>query len=48
MDALYKSGFAFFRELAPGVIEFENKFSGLRIIYDVKSGTKTVRHGEML
>jgi hypothetical protein len=43
VDALYKSGFAFFRELAPGLVEFENKFTGLRIIYDVKSGTKTVR-----
>lgn len=43
MDALYKSGFAFFRELAPGLVEFENKFSGLHIIYDVKTGTKTVR-----
>ena len=42
MDMLYKSGFAFLRECAPGVIEFENKFTGLRIIYDVKSGTKTV------
>lgn len=43
MDALYKSGFAFFRELAPGVIEFENKFTGLRLFYNVKTGTKTVR-----
>ena len=43
MDMLYASGFAFFRELSPGVIEFENKFSGLRLIYDVKTGTKTVR-----
>ena len=42
MDMLYKCGFAFFREVAPGLIEFENKFTGLRIIYDVKSGTKTV------
>lgn len=42
MDILYRSGFAFLREVAPGVIEFENKFTGLRIIYDVKSGTKTV------
>ena len=39
MDALYKSGFAFFRELAPGIIEFENKFTGLRLIYNVKNGT---------
>lgn len=43
MDALYKSGFAFFRELAPGIIEFENKFTGLRIVYDMKSGTRTTR-----
>lgn len=43
MEALYKSGFAFFKELAPGVVEFENKFTGLRIVYDVKRGTRTVR-----
>lgn len=43
MDALYKSGFAFFRELSPGLMEFENKFTGLRVVYDVKTGTKTVR-----
>ena len=44
MDALYKSGFAFLRELAPGVIEFENKYTGLRLVYNVKNGTKTVRN----
>lgn len=43
MDILYKSGFAFFKDHGNGVIEFENKFTGLRIIYDVKTGTKTVR-----
>lgn len=43
MDALYKSGFAFLRELEPGIIEFENKFTGLRLIYNVKNGTRTVR-----
>ena len=43
MEALYKSGFAFFRELAPGIIEFENIYTGLRIVYDVKRGTRTVR-----
>lgn len=43
MDMLYASGYAFFRELSPGPIEFENKFTGLRIIYDVKTGTKKVR-----
>ena len=42
MDALYRSGFAFLRELAPGLVEFENKFTGLRIIYDVKTKTRTV------
>lgn len=39
MDKIYKSGFAFLRELAPGVIEFESKFTGLRIVYNVKNGT---------
>lgn len=42
MDMLYKSGFAFLREIAPGVIEFENKFTGLRVIYDVATGKETV------
>lgn len=42
MDILYRSGFAFLREVAPGVIEFENKFTGLRLVYDVKTGKKTV------
>ena len=39
MDKIYKSGFAFLRELTPGFVEFENKFTGLRIVYDVKNGT---------
>lgn len=43
MDIIYKSGFAFLRELAPGLIEFENKFTGLRLVYDVKSGTRTAK-----
>lgn len=43
MEILYKSGFAFFRDHGNGLIEFENKFTGLRILYDVKSGTTTVR-----
>lgn len=42
MDILYKSGFAFLRELAPGVIEFENKFTGLRLTYNVKTGEKII------
>lgn len=42
MDIIYKSGFAFLREIQPGVIEFENKFTGLRLIYNVKTGEKTV------
>lgn len=42
MDTLYRSGFAFLREVAPGVIEFESKFTGLRIVYNVKTGTKMV------
>lgn len=43
MEALYKSGFAFFKELGQGIIEFENKFTGLRVIYDAKTGTTTTR-----
>lgn len=46
MDNLYRSGFAFLRELAPGLVEFENKFTGLRLVYNIKNGTKTV--GEAL
>lgn len=42
MDILYRSGFAFFRDHGNGVIEFENKFTGLRLVYDVKTGTKVV------
>ena len=43
MDALYKSGYAFFADHGNGIVEFENKFTGLRILYDVKTGKKTVR-----
>lgn len=42
MDILYNSGFAFLRDLGNGRIEFENKFTGLRLVYDVKTGTKVV------
>lgn len=42
MDMLYKCGFAFLREVVPGLIEFENKFTGLRIIYNVRTGEKSV------
>lgn len=42
MDMLYKSGFAFLRELDGGKIEFENKFTGLRLIYNVRTGGKIV------
>ena len=42
MDILYKSGFAFFRDHGNGLVEFENKFTGLRVIYDTKTGAKTV------
>lgn len=42
MDMIYKSGFAFLRELGGGLVEFENKFTGLRLVYDVKTGKKTV------
>lgn len=43
MDMIYKSGFAFLRDLGNGCIEFENKFTGLRLVYDVKTGTKTAK-----
>lgn len=43
MDILYKSGFAFFRDHGNGIIEFENKFTGLRLLYDVKTGQKSVK-----
>lgn len=42
MDAIYKSGFAFLREVAPGIIEFENKFTGLRLVYNTKTGERKV------
>ena len=37
------SGYAFFRDHGNGVIEFENKFTGLRVVYDVKRGTTMVK-----
>ena len=43
MDIIYKSGFAFLRDCGNGIIEFENKFTGLRLLYDVKSGRRTVK-----
>lgn len=42
MDILYRSGFAFFADHGDGKIEFENKFTGLRLVYDVKTGAKYV------
>jgi len=42
MDMIYASGFAFLRNLGGGLVEFENKFTGLRLVYDVKTGTKMV------
>ena len=43
MDIIYASGFAFLREIQPGVIEFENKFTGLRLVYDTETGKRTVQ-----
>lgn len=43
MDNLYKSGFAFFADRGGGVIEFENKFTGLRLLYNVRTGEKSVK-----
>ena len=43
MDIIYASGFAFLRDLGNGCIEFENKFTGLRLVYDVKTGKRTVK-----
>lgn len=43
MDIIYASGFAFLRDLGNGCVEFENKFTGLRLVYDVKTGTKMVK-----
>lgn len=43
MDIIYASGFAFLRDCGNGIIEFENKFTGLRLLYDVKSGRRTVK-----
>lgn len=43
MDNLYRSGFAFFRDHGNGLVEFENKFTGLRIMYNVRTGERTVK-----
>lgn len=42
MDIIYASGFAFLKDWGNGIIEFENKFTGLRLLYDVKTGKRTV------
>lgn len=42
MENLYKSGFAFFADRGDGLVEFENKFTGLRLVYNVRTGEKTV------
>jgi hypothetical protein len=43
VDIIYASGYAFFKDLGNGMIEFENKFTGLRLVYDVKTGKRTVK-----
>ena len=43
MDIIYASGFAFLRDLGNGRIEFENKFTGLRLVYDITTGRRTVK-----
>lgn len=43
MENLYRSGFAFFADRGNGHIEFENKFTGLRLIYNVRTGEKSVK-----
>ena len=43
MDIIYASGFAFLRDCGEGIIEFENKFTGLRLFYDVKTGKRIVK-----
>lgn len=42
MENLYKCGFAFFADRGGGLVEFENKFTGRRLVYDVKTGAKYV------
>ena len=42
MENLYKSGFAFFADRGNGLVEFENKFTGLRLIYNVRTGEMIV------
>lgn len=43
MDIIYASGFAFLRNLGGGLVEFENKFTGLRLVYDTKTGKRMVK-----
>lgn len=43
MDILYQSGFAFFKDHGNGVVELENKFTGLRLLYNVRTGERTVQ-----
>lgn len=43
MDIIYASGYAFFRDHGNGLVEFENKFTGLRLVYNTKTGERTVK-----
>lgn len=43
MDIIYASGFAFLRDCGNGIIEFESKFTGLRLLYNVRTGERTVK-----
>ncbi len=42
MSTLIKSGFAFFRALDEYRTIFENKFTGLRVIYDSRTDSHEV------
>lgn len=43
MDIIYASGYAFFRDHGNGLVEFENKFTGTRLVYNTKTGERTVK-----
>lgn len=45
LEVLFKSGFCFFRQIDEKRVELENKFTGLRLIWDAENCTKTVKEG---
>ncbi len=48
MKQLFASGFCFLRERGDGLIELENKFTGLRLLVNERTGKYAVIGEEVL